>query len=256
MTVMIISTTYKNQSISFDLSAGIDISTPLTSGAKSPKCFWAPDVSIQPVTTESFIGDIDQGGVVNFKNIMLNPHGNGTHTECVGHITTGDFTIHKTLKKFHAIARLTTVKPAIHNGDSVITEQSFEPGFFDENQEEILIVRTTPNAYNKLSTDYSGTNPTYFDHKVIEKINNSGVQHLITDLPSVDKEIDGGLLLAHKAFWYYEGILCPDKTITELVYVPNSVEDGIYFINMQIISLESDASPSKIVLYKPLDHNV
>jgi len=34
------------------------------------------------------------------------------------------------------------------------------------------------------------------------------------------------------------------------VYVPNSIEDGIYLLNLQIASFENDASPSKPVLYK------
>jgi hypothetical protein len=32
-------------------------------------------------------------------------------------------------------------------------------------------------------------------------LHESGIQHLLIDLPSVDKEKDEGKLLAHKAFW-------------------------------------------------------
>ena len=38
-------------------------------------------------------------------------------------------------------------------------------------------------------------------------------------------------------------------TITELVYVPNKVEDGDYLLNLQIVSFENDASPNKQTLY-------
>ena len=39
-----------------------------------------------PVVAGDFVGSTASGGPVNFFNIRVNPHGNGTHTECVGHI--------------------------------------------------------------------------------------------------------------------------------------------------------------------------
>ena len=80
-------------------------------------------------------------------------------------------------------------------------------------------------------------------------LNQQGIKHLITDLPSIDREEDGGALAGHKAFWDYPEHPANDKTITEMVYVENTIPDGLYFCNIQIISIELDASPSKIVLY-------
>jgi kynurenine formamidase len=83
----------------------------------------------------------------------------------------------------------------------------------------------------------------------------SGIQHLLIDLPSVDKEKDEGKLLAHKAFWNVSDVnnLNADArleaTITELIYVSDHVPDGSYLLNLQIASFENDASPSKPVLY-------
>jgi hypothetical protein len=79
---------------------------------------------------------------------------------------------------------------------------------------------------------------------------------LLIDLPSVDREQDGGELLAHKAFWNVTDInnLNSDArhnaTITEMVYIPDTVADGTYLLNLQIASFENDASPSKPILYK------
>ena len=78
-----------------------------------------------------------------------------------------------------------------------------------------------------------------------------GVEHLLIDLPSVDREEDGGKLLAHKAFWNYPKNTRLQATITELVYVPSRIEDGFYFLNLQPASFENDAAPCKPVLYKP-----
>ena len=77
-----------------------------------------------------------------------------------------------------------------------------------------------------------------------------GIKHLLIDLPSIDREKDGGELLGHNAFWNTSGQLRMDATITEFIFVPNSVEDGTYFLNLQVAPFENDATPSKPVLYK------
>ena len=76
-----------------------------------------------------------------------------------------------------------------------------------------------------------------------------GIKHLLIDLPSVDKEKDNGELKGHKAFWNYNGKLRKDCTITEFIYVSNKIEDGTYFLNLQIAPFENDATPSKPILY-------
>jgi kynurenine formamidase len=120
---------------------------------------------------------------------------------------------------------------------------------------EALLIRTLPNAADKLSMKYSNTNPPYIEESGATFIRNLGVQHLLIDLPSVDKENDEGKLLSHKAFWNVTDVndLNSDArmhcTITEMIYVPEIVADGGYFLNLQIASFENDASPSKPVLY-------
>jgi hypothetical protein len=82
-----------------------------------------------------------------------------------------------------------------------------------------------------------------------------GIKHLLIDLPSVDREEDGGRLAAHKAFWNVLDTtnLNPearvDCTITEMIYVNDAILDGSYVLNLQIASFENDASPSKPLLY-------
>jgi hypothetical protein len=66
----------------------------------------------------------------------------------------------------------------------------------------------------------------------------SGIQHLLIDLPSVDKEKDEGKLLAHKAFWNVTDVndlnldARLEATITEMIYVPDNVADGSYLLNL------------------------
>ena len=70
----------------FDTQNGIDISLPL-SPDEGPLAWYVDPIKIWPVTAEGFIGKVSEGGSTNFNNVQLNPHGNGTHTENVGHIS-------------------------------------------------------------------------------------------------------------------------------------------------------------------------
>ncbi len=196
-----------------------------------------------------FIGDVNQGGPVNFKNVFLNPHGNGTHTECVGHISSEPFTINQCLKEFHLPAVVVTVTPIKQGEDSVVTAKLLEDALPVHLQCKALVIRTVPNDNEKMTRNYSGTNPPFLDPDAMRWINDAGFDHLLIDTPSVDKEQDGGTLSAHHIFWNYPQKPLLHKSISELVYVDNAIPDGQYFLFFQICSLESDASPSKILLF-------
>ena len=118
---------------------------------------------------------------------------------------------------------------------------------------DAVVIRTIPNMKDKLSKQYSNTNPTYLLEEAAIYLKEKGVNHLLIDLPSVDKEKDECELLAHNAFWNTSGKLRMDATITEFIFVPNHVEDGTYFLNLQIAPFENDATPSKPVLYKIIE---
>jgi arylformamidase len=79
------------------------------------------------------------------------------------------------------------------------------------------------------------------------------VQHLLTDLPSVDREQDGGRLLAHRAFWNYPAQPRLEATISELLRIPPTLPDGEYLLELQVLDLDSDASPSIPTLYALLE---
>jgi kynurenine formamidase len=250
---MKISLDFNDKQYSVDLAAPLDLSIPLRAGLENPNCFWAPAVEIWPVVAGDFIGDTTKGGAVNFKNITLNPHGNGTHTECVGHISTEKFTINDCLRRFHFLAKLVTLYPTrLDNGDRIILKKQVED-MMKLGEAEALILRTLPNDDDKRSRNYSGTNPPYLHHEAVEYLVQCGIEHLLLDLPSVDREEDGGKLLSHRAFWRYgyaADQIRKNCTITEMIFVDNHIQDGLYLLNLQIASLELDASPSKPVVYK------
>lgn len=234
-----------------DFFKPIDISMPLHSGHNCTSAWYVPPMKLEPVVMGDWVGDVNKGGSVNFRNISFNPHGNGTHTECVGHISKEFYTINQNLKRFLFVAELITVLPVqLENNDFVITAQQMKDHLKDCGKPEAVVIRTLSNGINKLSTNYSNTNPPYMLKEAVEFLNQLGVRHLLIDMPSLDKEVDGGDLQAHHVFWNYPESVQLDKTITELIYVSNEINDGTYLLNLQIAPFENDASPSKPILYK------
>ncbi len=231
-----------------DLSKPLDISIPLCAGNNNVIAWYAPPLTIEPVRMGDWIGEVAQGASVNFKTVTVNPHAHGTHTECVGHITKEFISLNKTLTQFFFLAELVTVQPTDVNGDHVIMKEQLQQ-MVKHNHVEALIIRTLPNLENKLIMHYSNTNPVYLHHEAAKWMVEKGVKHLLIDLPSVDKEKDEGKLQSHHAFWNTAGETRHHATITELVYVKDSISDGLYLLNLQITSLENDASPSKPLLF-------
>jgi arylformamidase len=231
-----------------DLSKPIDISISLAAGNNNVIAWYAPPLSIEPVRMGSWVGEVAQGASVNFKTVTVNPHAHGTHTECVGHITKEFVSLNKNLKTFFFLAELITVKPMEVNGDLIIFKEQLQALVKNPNT-PALVIRTLPNLNNKQTMHYSNTNPAYLHHQAAAWMVENQIQHLLIDLPSVDKEKDEGKLLAHHAFWNTAIKTRYNATITELIYVDDEVKDGQYLLNLQITSLENDASPSKPLLF-------
>ena len=254
----------KINNFEIDLSKPIDISIPLTNTDENPIAWYIEKPVIEPVVFGDWIGNVSEGkSSTNFNNIFFNPHGHGTHTECLGHITNDFYSINQSLKQFFFFTKLITVEPEKVGDDWVIMKELVEKAMRTSASlsvtTEALIVRTLPNQKDKKSRKYSNTNPPYLSEEAAIFIRESEIQHLLIDLPSVDKEHDEGKLLAHKAFWNVKDTLNlnPDArlnaTITEMIYVRDEIEDGDYILNLQIASFENDASPSKPILYKIVD---
>jgi len=240
---------YRNTTFKINLSEPLDISIPLRGKPDNVTAWYVNPPKFTPVMENGFVGDVNLGGTVNFRNIFFNPHGHGTHTECVGHISKESYTINQCLKKFFCYAKLVSIIPYNVDGDSVITLEQIKK-VWSKNETDAIVIRTMPNSDNKLNKQYSNTNPTYIHHDAMQYLIENGVQHFLIDTPSVDKEQDDGKLLAHHVFWEYPENPQLERTITELIFVSNEISDDYYMLQFQIASFENDASPSKPVLYK------
>ncbi|MFS4455993.1 cyclase family protein [Maribacter sp. 2304DJ31-5] len=232
-----------------DLSKPLDISISLRGDASNVSAWYMDHPKIAPHREGEFVGAVSKGAAVNFNNIWFSPHAHGTHTECVGHIT-GDFhSVNKNLNRYFFLAELITVAPGKVGTDFVISKKQLENAL-RHTPCDAIVIRTLPNTDAKITRCHSHTNPPYLLEEAASYLRDIGVRQLLIDLPSVDKEKDEGALLAHKAFWNLEGEIRYKAMITEFIYVPNTIMDGLYFLNLQVAPFENDASPSRPVLYK------
>ena len=251
--------------VEVDFSKGNDISIPLNFNGSQPNTYGVDRASSKPYQDGKFIGDTRKGGPCNFETYSFTPHCNGTHTECIGHITDERITILSSLKEAMIPSTLISVtpkktsenyKPELHSEDLVITKEELEKCLQNKNPEFLggLIIRSLPNSDTKKSRDYIKESPCIFSIEAMEYIVSLGVKHLLVDSSSVDRLFDEGHLSAHNIFWETKGKkfnpAAQNKTITEMIFVPDLLENGYYLLNLQIPAFVSDAAPSRPILYK------
>jgi arylformamidase len=239
--------------------------------AEQPNHFGAPFCNSQTLEMGSYIGDTKRGGSCNANILTIIPHCNGTHTESVSHIVNQLFPVYKAIETSFFPTILITIDPtnSINIPDSyipcfdddskIITRQQLENklSLFSNEQLQGLVVRTLPNNINKKSVAYNAENyPPFFTREAMQYLVSRKISHLMVDFPSVDKMYDDGQLSNHRLFWNVplnNKNLQPDstinKTITEMVYVDDEVKDGFYCCNLQVPEIETDAVPSRPILY-------
>ena len=228
-----------------DLNKGIDLSSVLGDAKRELRAWHVPPVLKEPVKGDGWVGSVKEGSSVNFYDIRFNPHGNGTHTEGYGHISASRESVNHQFKEFHTLAYLVEVAPQDKKGDQVVSLESLR-GRIRKWNFESLILKTGnyPEGY-----DFSNTNPPYLEPGLIAFIKEMGVRHLLLDLPSVDRESDGGKVQAHKIFWDFPEQPREGCTITEMIRVPDGTPEGLYLLNLQVAPFHNDASPSRPVIF-------
>jgi arylformamidase len=252
-----------------ELSEGIDLSIPLHFSGPQPNAFGLGEATKEPVRAGSFVGATTEGGSVNCFSVTIAPHGNGTHTECVGHIVDEQVTVCDAVPTGPVLALVITADPVELDEtdetygprsdatDLVLTQERL--AIVAQRHEwaaaaDALVIRTGPNTKEKLAWQYSGTNPVYLTKQAMDWIVESRFEHLLVDLPSVDREEDDGWLGNHHRFWSVplggnQLKTTTNKTITELIYVPNRVIDGLYALQIHAPPFMLDAAPSRPFLY-------
>jgi hypothetical protein len=258
-----------------DLARPVSLAIPLDFTTDQPRHFGAPAASSRPWAVPGFSGSVAGGASCNCHTLTLIPHCNGTHTECVGHLTGEPLDAHRVvpLGLLPALLLSTEPVPARASGegtepdpqptDLLITRQSLQKSWAAATatasapfQPRALVIRTLPNPASKQHQDYTHQTPPFFAREAAELLVERGIEHLVVDMPSIDRAHDEGRLTAHRIFF---GLPRGDTTlahatraratVTELAFIPDSVADGPYFLELQVPALGGDAVPSRPLLY-------
>lgn len=250
-----------NHTYTFDSEDGIDCSIPLRFDGQGPNAFGLPRAAATVAEGGGFVGDTRRGGSCNCETVTLNPHGNGTHTECIGHISRERFAVADIVGNALVASLVITVDPS-NSGrvtramiDAAIARTGVDIAEECGDALKGLLIRTLPNDPDKRSRDYTGTNPPWIETDAMVRLRELGIEHLAVDLPSVDRE-DDPVLQSHRLFWDADadGNVTSEsargRTITEMIYLPDRVLDGLYLLNLQIPPFVLDAAPSRPILFR------
>ena len=256
--------------VSVDLSRPHDLSVELDFQGPQARHFGAPRASSQAWSVPGFPGSVAGGASCNCDSITLIPHCNGTHTECAGHLTREPLHAQRIVPRGLLPALLLSVKPlpsdrtsegsdpAPAAADQLVTRAALQAAWPAQLPfaPRALAVRTLPNEPAKRTRDYTDIMPPYLTREAARYIVERGIEHLIVDLPSIDRSHDEGRLTAHRVFF---GLPPGDSTlaraaraqctVTELAYIPEAAADGPYLLELQVPAINGDAVSSRPLLY-------
>jgi kynurenine formamidase len=255
---------------SVDTARPVSLAVQLEFDGPQPRHFGAPRASARPFEAPGFPGTVLRGASCNCEVISLVPHCNGTHTECVGHLTRERLDASRVAPLGFLPALLVSVAPepagaAAEDSDPepraadlLVTRHALERAWPAQLPfaPRALIVRTRPNRADKRTRDYSGETPAYLSRQAAALLVERDIAHLVVDLPSIDRTHDQGRLTAHRIFFGLPPgssalgeAARPAATITELAFVPDEVPDGACLLEIQVPALGGDAVPSRPLLY-------
>lgn len=248
---MRISLSLPNTEVTVELNAPFaDLSMAVSDVARA----WYIDApKFEPVVLGDWTGSVAAGNGVNFFNVHFNPHAHGTHTETAGHISVERYSVNTHFKTPFALLAVLSPKVDEEKMHFADFKTAWDRAKTAGHLEGVTAVALHTDCSRDLPTrEYSNTDWPYLDAEIGAFLKAQGIDHLLIDQPSVDKEEDGGALACHKSFWGPQPELSLHRTITELIHIPTHVKDGRYLLNLQVAPLENDAAPSRPLLYELL----
>jgi arylformamidase len=254
-----------------DLRRPVDLAIPLDFAGAQPRFFATSAAAAEPLRAGSFTGSVASGASCNCATFTLAPHCHGTHTECVGHVTQPVASLAARTPVAPCLALVVSVGPRELGGRAAGPHSAAEDRIVDRESLEraaaawladpwtAVVVRTLPNEPSKRHRAYleGGCPAPYFEPAAIGWLVERDVTSLVVDLPSLDRADDGGRLAAHRVYWglppgstNVEAAARPHALVTELAYVPDEAQDGLYLLDLQVPAFVADAAPSRPVLYR------
>lgn len=247
-----------------DFSGAVSLALVLDFDRPHPRHFGAPPATSEAFRVGSFEGDVARGASCNCRRVHLIPHCNGTHTESASHLTLQQRALHELLPVAPVPALLLSVQPvaaaesgedslpAPQAGDRLITRAALLAAWqpYADAAPRALLLHT--------GTAWDDVAPPFLSRQLVQELVDRGIEHLVTDLPSVDRLADEGRLTAHRIFFGLPAgstdlasATRPQASITELATFPPGLRNGPCALQLQVPAWTGDAVPSR-PLYLPL----
>lgn len=250
---------WHGHALEVDYAHGRSIAIPLDPHGPQPSFFTDRPAGAKPLRSGDYIGAVNQGGSCNAEVVELVPHCHGTHTECIGHLLAEPAAVQDCIDTEPVLARLVSLEPkAVEGRDwpefagedllGAVADPSTPPV-------EALVIRSLPNDPARRSRDYAAQP----DYPVLSRVAMTGLaasplRHLLVDSPSLDPAGEQDMS-NHRAWWGLGNAQAPlgldpsRRSVTEMIYAPDDLSDGLYWLHLELSPLLGDATPSRPMLY-------
>ena len=258
------------QKIRAALDRGVSLAIAVDFAGGGPRHFGAAAPSSTPYASGKFTGSVATGASANCSTITLIPHCQMTHTESVAHLTRESGDTWRVVPRGLMPAVVVSVmpEPARESSEStdpqpwgtdvLITKRRLRAAWPMERMVDPVaaIIRTLPNEASKRTRDYSDLTPPYLTREAVEWLVEKRIEHLVLDVPSLDRTHDEGHMVGHRIFFGLpagstaRGDAARSRaTITELAFIPDEVVDGPCVLALAVPAIGGDAVPSQPIVY-------
>ncbi|MFO1427228.1 MAG: cyclase family protein [Steroidobacteraceae bacterium] len=249
------------------------LARPLRFDGSDPRHFGAPAPLASPWQSAAFKGAVRLGASCNCARLTLVPHCHGTHTECAGHLTLETLDVAEIAPLGPLPALLLSVvcvdagvaatrgegsDPAPRPGDRLVTRWALQAAWQAHAaaapgpQTGLILRLVERDVVAALAGAPAGPVPPYFSREAMQWIVEQGIEHLVVELPSLDRTEDQGVLCAHRLFFGLPpggtGLAAATRaraTVTELALVPLDLADGPCGLQLAMPRIAGDAVPSQ-----------
>jgi arylformamidase len=252
------------------LDRGVSLAIAVDFGAAGPRHFGAAAPASKAYAVGNFSGSVATGASANCSTITLTPHCQMTHTESVAHLTRESGDTWRVVPRGLLPAVVVSVmpEPARETAEStdpqpwgtdvLITKRRLRAAWPMGRMVDPVaaVIRTLPNEAAKRTRDYSDLVPPYLTREAVEWLVEKRIEHLVLDVPSLDRTHDEGRLVGHRLFFGLpagstaRGDAARSRaTITELAFIPDEVPDGPCILSLAVPAIGGDAVPSQPIVY-------
>jgi kynurenine formamidase len=248
-----------------DLATPVSLARPLRFDGTDPRHFGAPAPRRGPLRLPGFEGAVQRGASCNCSVIEVVPHCHGTHTESVAHLVAETHDACEVAPRGLLPALLLSITPVDAAASGEDSDPVPQPG-------DRLVTRAALRAawppqlpfapvallLRTASTDDAGDAAAPFlSRQCAAELVARGIEHLVVELPSIDRGHDQGRLCAHRLFFG----LPPGSTrlaeaarrgctITEFAAIPAALPDGPCALQLALPRIAGDAVPSQPLLFR------